>query len=642
MHISEELKQRFPQYVAVVHHYRGDDTVILKREGLKEVARILKEDPVFDFCFLMDLSCVDYLKFEQIPSSEPTTATPSPLPFFMKPIKDPKGEVWQKTCKRPSRFELVYHFYSLSKNHRLRLKIPLEAADPRVDSLTDLWKGADWFEREVHDMFGIVFQGHPNLKRILMYEGFEGHPLRKDYPVDKRQPLELRGTREPVARKEGAETRSMLLNIGPSHPAMHGVIRILAELDGETVLGAKVEIGYLHRGFEKMCETVPYNSVIPYTDRLNYVSPLINNVGYCMAVEKLLGIGATERCQYIRVIMSEISRITDHLTCIGASAMELGAFTVFLYTIQAREYLWELIEKVTGARLTTSYTRVGGVKADFPEGFREDVKKAFKETRRVLKEVNQLLTRNRIFVDRMKGIGVISREDALSYGVTGPFLRSTGVGYDVRKMHPYLVYDRFDFDIPLGENGDNMDRYLVRMEEMEQSMQIVEQALEQIPEGALMVDGMGREIPAAFMVDRAKMGNTEGLKGKAVRMDPTLEGTSGAHHPAVYWPEKTVVLPPKESVYGNIEGLMNHFKLVMTGHGIRPPKGEVYQAVEGANGELGFFVVSNGSDRPYRLRVRPPCFPIMNALPEILAGDMMADVVPTFGSVNMIAGELDR
>ena len=269
-----------------------------------------------------------------------------------------------------------------------------------------------------------------------------------------------------VTHQGTKETRTLLLNVGPSHPAMHGVIRIIVELDGETLTGADVEIGYLHRGFEKMCETGPYNNAIPYTDRLNYVSPLINNVGYCMAVEKLLGIKTTERCDYIRVIVSEISRISDHLTCIGASAMELGAFTVFLYMIKAREFLWELIESVTGARLTISYTRVGGVKADLPEGFSDRVTKAFQETRKVLKECDQLLTRNRIFVDRMKGVGIISKEDAISYGITGPFLRSTGVDYDVRKAQPYLVYDKIDFDIPVGVHGDNLDRYLVRMEEM--------------------------------------------------------------------------------------------------------------------------------------------------------------------------------
>jgi NADH-quinone oxidoreductase subunit D len=442
---------------------------------------------------------------------------------------------------------------------------------------------------------------------------------------------------------EDLDTRDMLLNIGPAHPAMHGIIRIVAKLDGERIHEADVEIGYLHRGFEKMSETVDYNGVIPYTDRLNYVSPLINNMGYCMTVEKLLGISVPERCHYVRVILSEISRITDHLTCVGASAMELGAFTVFLYMIKAREYLWELVEKVTGARMTVSYCRVGGVKADLPEDFGEPCRKAFVETRKVLAEADGLLTRNRIFADRMSGTGVISTEDAIAYGITGPFLRATGADYDVRKDCPYAVYDRLPFDVPVGSRGDNMDRYLVRMEEMEQSMRIVERALRDMPRGPVQVHPeTGRPIPAAEMVDLAKVGNIVAIADDSAVTCPTLEGSGRAEHPSIATGEKRVFLPPKEDTYGNIEGLMQQFKLVMFGHGVRPPRGEVYFPVEGANGELGFYVVSDGTGNPYRVRVRPPCFAIMSALSKILTGDMIADMIPTFGSVNMIGGELDR
>lgn len=435
----------------------------------------------------------------------------------------------------------------------------------------------------------------------------------------------------------------MLLNIGPSHPAMHGIIRIIAKLDGETLKDIDVEIGYLHRAFEKMSETVSYNGVMPYTDRLNYVSPLINNMGYCMAIEKLLDLPVSERAHYIRVIMSEISRVTDHLTCVGASAMELGAFTVFLYMIKAREYLWELVEVVTGARLTISYCRVGGLKSDLPEGFAEKTHAAFAEVRKVLVEVDQLITRNRIFFDRMKGTGKISREDALSYGMTGPFLRSTGVNYDVRKDFPYAIYDQVKFEVPLGTSGDNLDRYYVRMEEMEQSMRIVEQCLKQIPGGPVAVDPQtGKPMEASEMVDRAKMGQIDKITDKIAITDPTLEGSDSRVHDKILISEKRVSLPAKEDTYGNIEGLMNHFKLVMFGHGIRPPKGEVYFPVEGANGELGFYVVSDGADKAYRVRVRPPCFTIMSGLHKLLVGEQMADMVPTFGSVNMIGGELDR
>ena len=438
------------------------------------------------------------------------------------------------------------------------------------------------------------------------------------------------------------QTRSMLLNVGPSHPAMHGVIRMIMELDGEKIKAVDIEMGYLHRAFEKMCETVMYAQCFPYTDRLNYVSPLINNVGFALTVEKLLGIDIPERAKYIRVIMSEISRVTDHLTCVGASAMELGAMSVFLYMIKAREFLWELVEEITGARLTISYVRIGGVKADLTKGFTEKAFQKIADVRKVLIEADELLSRNRIFIDRMKNIGKLSAKDAIDYGETGPFLRSTGVNYDVRKASPYLVYDKLDFEVPLGSTGDNLDRYFVRMAEMEQSLRIIEQCFQQIPDGAISSDLTGVVIPAADMVDGAKMGRTESLLEDEVNLDPTLQGSTRKYHDSINANKKDVVLPAKENTYGNIEGLMNHFKLVMYGHGIHPPVGEVYMPVEGANGELGFYIVSDGRDQPWRVRVHPPCFPIMAALPKCLIGDMMADLVPTFGSVNMIAGELDR
>lgn len=434
----------------------------------------------------------------------------------------------------------------------------------------------------------------------------------------------------------------MLLNVGPSHPAMHGVIRLIMELEGEKIKGVDVEIGYLHRAFEKMCETVMYAQCFPYTDRLNYVSPLINNVGFAMAVEKLLGIDIPERSKYIRVIMSEISRVTDHLTCIGASAMELGAMSVFLYMIKAREYLYELVEEITGARLTISYVRIGGVKADLTPGFTDKAFEKIAEVRKVLIEADELLTRNRIFFDRMKNIGKISAQDAIAYGITGPFLRSTGIALDVRKANPYLIYDKLDFEVPVGTQGDNLDRYFVRMAEMEQSLRIIEQCFQQIPDGPVVGELSGEIMPAAQMVDSAKMGRTQGLQDDQVDLDPTLQGSTKKYAKGINSARRDVVLPPKEETYGNIEGLMNHFKLVMYGHGIRPPVGEAYFPVEGANGELGFYIVSDGRDNPWRVRVHPPCFPIMSALPKCLIGDTMADLVPTFGSVNMIAGELDR
>ncbi|MEK7287667.1 MAG: NADH-quinone oxidoreductase subunit D [Elusimicrobiota bacterium] len=662
--LIEALNERCPGAVTASHAWRGDATACINRRSLLEAARALKEDPSFRMDFLMDLSAVDYSTFGKKP---PRAFFPSSGFGVALALEIPAESAWTGLPAK-ARFVVVYHFYSSSLRRRLRLHVPVEEEEAELDSLTSLWPGANWLEREVWDMFGIRFKGHPGLRRILMYEEFVGHPLRKDYPVNRRQPLigpganknpnkasvgvaaglEISAARlsaqiTPDDDSGGLQTREMLLNVGPAHPAMHGIVRIVAKLEGELIKDADVEIGYLHRGFEKMAETVAYNSVIPYTDRLNYVSPLINNMGYCMAVEKLMGLNVPERCHYIRVIMAEISRITDHLTSIGASAMELGAFSVFLYLIKAREYLWELVESVTGARLTVSYCRVGGVKGDLPENFADPCRNALEQTRRVLNEVDAMLTRNRIFVDRMTNTGRISAQEAIAYGITGPFLRATGADYDVRKDCPYSVYDRFDFDVPVGTKGDNLDRYYVRMEEMRQSIRIIEAALRDIPPGPVLANPQtGLHIPASEMVDAAKIGHIPTIAGALAVTDPTLEGSSKPAHPGIAVGEKRVSLPPKEDAYGNIEGLMRHFKIVMDGHGVRPPKGEAYFPVEGANGELGFYVVSDGSECAYRVRVRPPCFAIMSALSKLLVGDMIADIIPTFGSVNMIGGELDR
>ncbi len=397
-----------------------------------------------------------------------------------------------------------------------------------------------------------------------------------------------------VSRELGDDlhSESMVLNIGPSHPATHGTVRLVCELSGEKIIGTDVEVGYLHRGFEKMCETVDYNQVMPYTDRLNYVSPIINNVGWCLTIEKLLELEVPKRNQYIRVLLSEISRICDHLTCLGASAMELGAFTVMLYLMQAREYLWDLVEEVTGARLTISYVRVGSLRHDLPEGFAPKMAEAFKKVRDLLSQADRLLSRNRIFMDRMCDVAVISAEDAIGFGLTGPLLRATGVNYDVRKAFPYSSYEEFEFEVPLGSKGDNYDRFMVRFEEMQQSLRICEQAMKNMPAGPISAD------------------------------DPR------------------VVLPPKEQVYNSIEGEINHFELVIKG--VQPPAGDVYLAVEGGNGEVGYYTVSDGSGRPYRVHVRAPSFISMGILGKMLTGLNVADIIPTFGMINMIGGECDR
>ena len=385
----------------------------------------------------------------------------------------------------------------------------------------------------------------------------------------------------------------MRLNMGASHPAMHGTIRMVMDLDGETLVNLDVQPGYLHRGFEKSCERGTWSQVFPYADRLNYVSPMLNNVGWALAVEKLLEIEVPERCQYYRVILGELSRIADHFTCNGASAMELGAFTPFLWLLKVRDWVWDILERETGARMTHSFGRIGGMAEPPTATFEDDVLRLIPELHKVVKETEVMLLRNRIFLDRMQGVGVLTKEQALSYGVTGPVARSAGVPYDVRKDHPYMVYDRFDFDVPVGEDGDNWDRFMVRLEEIRQSVRIIEQAIEQMPDdGPINVD------------------------------DPRI------------------VYPEKDAVYTTIEATIAHFKLVM--EGLRAPKGEVYSFTEGGNGELGFHIVSDGSGTPYRVRVRPPCWYNLAASREMLLGGMIADIIPTFGSVNMIGGECDR
>ncbi len=442
-----------------------------------------------------------------------------------------------------------------------------------------------------------------------------------------------------MIKLEKQSENNLILNIGPSHPAMHGTIRIVAEVDGEKIVNSDVEIGYLHRGFEKTAEYKTYHKIIPYTDRLNYTSPLINNHGFVLAVEKLLGVEIPERAQIIRVIMDEMARITDHLIDVAAMINETGAITVLLYMMEAREYFWDVFEHTTGARMTTSYIRIGGVKADVPENFRELSEYAIKKTRKILKEVDKLISKNAIFLKRTRGVGIISKEDALSYGFTGPLLRATGILYDIRKFVPYSIYHRVDFEIPLGENGDVYDRYWVRMQEMEQSMRIIEQALDLLdktnPEKI-----QSEDINPNEAIKKVKNGETVPLK--KIKLSPNLEGMEDNHHKKIYAKDKRFVPPSKQSVFNSIEGLVHQFLFVMEGYGIRPPVGEVYSFVEGGNGELGFYLVSDGSDTPYKLHVRAPSFHLMSSLSQMIKGHYIADVIPIFGSINMIGGETDR
>jgi NADH-quinone oxidoreductase subunit D len=384
----------------------------------------------------------------------------------------------------------------------------------------------------------------------------------------------------------------LTLNMGPSHPSTHGVLRILLELDGEIVTKAVPDIGYLHRGDEKIAENMTYNQFVPYTDRLDYLAPLANNVAYALAVEKLMGWTLPPRGQVIRVICCELARISAHLLGMGALAMDTGAMTVFLYIFTEREKIYNLIELLTGARFTTSYTRIGGLTRDLPPGFIDQTKAFIEQFKGKIDELDKLLTRNKIFVDRNQGIGIITKEDAIDFGLTGPNIRGSGVDYDVRKARPYLTYAEYDFEIPLGSTGDAFDRYLVRLEELRQSVRILEQAIKTLPSGPINVpDGKGH-------------------------------------------------LPSKEKVLTKMEELIHQFIIVTEGP--PAPVGEIYFGAENPKGELGFYIQSKGGGVPYRLKIRAPSFINLSILSKILPGHMMADVVAILGSLDFVMGECDR
>ena len=406
--------------------------------------------------------------------------------------------------------------------------------------------------------------------------------------MDMKNPKPVRSALQPSPEHEDR----VIVNIGPSHPATHGTVQIIAELDGERVMRADVHCGYLHRGFEKECEAHTWHNLIPYVDRLNYCSALINDFAYCGAVEQMMGVEIPPRARWLRTMLSEYSRIADHITCIAAGLMELGAMTAFLYLMTLRDYIYEHLADVTGARVTYSYGRIGGVARDLPEGWLKRLEEILVEYETYVGRIHGLVDRNRIFVDRMRGVGVITREQALSYGVTGPMLRSTGLARDLRKDTPYLCYDQLDFEVPTGIMGDNYDRYVVRMREMDESVYMIRQCVALLPEGPVMTD------------------------------DPRC------------------ALPDKGLVYKEIESLINHFKLIIDGP--RVPAGETYSSQEGANGELGFYLVSTGEGQPWRVHCRAPSFIHMGASHLMLEGGQLADVVPTFGSINMIGGECDR
>jgi NADH-quinone oxidoreductase subunit C/D len=562
------LERRFAGKVTIEPRPGHDiPTIRLEPSALIEVSRFLRDDPSMAFDLLLDVVAIDRLK--------------------LSGAQAPRAGL---------RFCLNTLLYSTKRNEHLRVRVELPAVAPSVPSLVSIWPAANWFEREAWDLMGIGFASHPNLKRLLTHNGFHGHALRKDYESSQRW---LCSEEDLLQTDLAAQTgvpedvfETMTLNFGPSHPATHGTLRIVMRVDGEKIVAAEGECGYLHRCFEKMSETHTWNQVIPYCDRLNYCSPMINGNGYARAVEAMLGIEVPPRGQAVRIVLDEFSRIMDHLVCIGANLVDIGALTNFWYAFQPREEIYSLLEACCGARLTSSYSRIGGLSNDVPANFVEWSRSLLPRIAEKVGDVGTLITKNRIAMKRLRGTGVVSRENALAWGFTGPCLRASGVGYDVRKDKPYGGYDAVDFDVPILADGDNYARYLVRMEEMKQSMRIIEQVVSKFPGGPISSNDF------------------------------------------------RVVLPPKEMVYNEMEGLIYHFKNVF--EGIQVPEGEIYSSCEGANGELGFSIISDGSGSPYRIKVRPPCFPLFAAFEKIITGSMVSDAVATLGTLNIIAGELDR
>ncbi len=549
-------------------HFKGlfkteDKIYVFDADMIKQIALYLKNK--LSYGFFVDLTVIDYLKYIE---------------------------------KKEGRFGVVYIFRSDDFKRELILKCYLEGSDPEIESISDIFEGANWSEREAYDQYGVIFKGHPNLKRILNHKEFIGHPLRKDYPITQRHLcLEADDLMDEMSKKlryRGYDDEEDLtfLNLGPAHPASHGTIRTFVALRDEKIVSAVSEIGYLHRGFEKSCENHKYYQIIPYTDRLNYCSAILNNIAFANSVEEMLDIEIPDRAKFIRVITGELSRIIDHLVCLAAALVDMGALTNYWYLYNPREDVYDLFSKLTGARLTNSYMRIGGVKNDFYDGFEEDLEYCLKEIQKGVDDSLKLIAHNRIFHDRTQNIGIIDKEDAIQRGISGPNLRACGVAYDLRVAKPYYYYDTFDFEVPVGSVGDIYDRLMVRFEEISQSISIIKQAMKRLPKGDIAVN------------------------------------------------DKKIFLPPKDKVYNTIEGLINQFKLIF--EGLEVPKGEHYSAIEGANGELGFFIVSDGSGMPYKIKVRPPCFYSMSALPEIIENHLVSDAIVTLSSLNIIAGELDR
>jgi NADH-quinone oxidoreductase subunit C/D len=552
-------------------------TLWVQKENIVAVVQFLKSTADYSFSLLYDLCGVD------------------------------ERNRTQKEHMPATDFTVVYHLFSLDKNEFIRLKVPLIGEYPSLPSITSLFKNANWYEREVYDMFGIRFEGHPHLKRILMPLTWKGHPLRKEHPARATElgPFQLWAEKEDQEQEAlqfkpeewGLQRHSddadyMFLNIGPQHPGTHGVLRIVLQLDGEDIVDAVPEIGFHHRGAEKMGERQSWHTYIPYTDRVDYLGGVMNNLAYLLAVETLAGIEVPDRVKVIRVMLCELFRINSHLVWFGTFAQDVGQLSPVFYMFTDREKIFDIIEAVCGGRMHPNWFRIGGVAQDLPKGWDQMVRDFIDYFPKKLKEYNNMVMRNSLFKGRTKGIGIYTLQEAIEWGVTGPGLRACGLEWDFRKKRPYSGYEMFDFEIPTAQNGDCYDRSVVRIEEMRQSLRIVEQCLNNMPEGNYKAD-----------------------------------------HP--------LTTPPlKKYTMQDIETLITHFLNVSWGPVI--PAGEAMSCIEATKGANSYYLISDGNTASYRTRIRTPSFPHMQMVPYISKGYTVADLLSILGSVDFVLADIDR
>jgi NADH dehydrogenase I D subunit len=591
--LSTILKERFGPAVNETPDPSDMITFEVTGERIKEVLRFLKTASDPKFLRLDDLTAVDESARRDRGNFNPYDGSVG---------KEIGRDQPRSLNDQPSAdYTLVYHLLSFQPAGRLRLKVPLTGKNPTTQTITDLWPSADWYEREVFDLFGIRFDGHPNLSRLLLPLDWEGHPLRKDYPgratemapytraeARKYQPLDA-GCLLP---KKGPDDERLILNLGPHHVGTHGLMRFVLALEGERISDLAMDIGYHHRSVEKIGERQSWHQFIPYTDRVDYLSGLYNNLAYLHSVETLIGLQVPERAQFIRVLLGEFFRLSNHLVWFGTFLQDVGAIGPVFYTFREREMIMDIVELITGGRLHPSWFRIGGVADDLPEGWKEPIQAFIKIFPDRLKDYEALAAKNPIFEARTRGVGHLSLEQALDWGITGPNLRACGLEWDLRKQFPYSSYERFDFDIPTDSEGDCYARYLVRMEEMRQSLRIIDQAVKKMP--------TGRTITSDYRF----------------------------------------AVPKKSDTLKDIESLIHHFINVTQGPKI--PKGEAYTAVEAPRGEQGYYVISDGLGAAYRMRIRTPGFAHLQAMPLMARGGLMADLLSIIGSIDYILPDVDR